>query len=118
MPALRVAVPDSDFYNSYYKYYVYVRPEKLSAGWSRERILHALGKKGIACGCGACPEVYMEKAFRDYYRKIGKPRQKRLPIAKYLGETSIMFQVHPTLCEEDMHHIIDEMGTILKRATG
>ena len=116
MPGLRTAIPAKESYHSYYKYYVYVRPEKLKTGWSRDKILQELAKKGIVCGSGACPEVYLEKAFKDYRRNLGLPVQKRLPVAKMLGETSMMFQVHPTLTEVDMNYIIDKMREILKEA--
>ncbi len=117
MPALRVTIPPKEVYHAYYKYYVYVRPEALKIGWSRERILKELDKSGIHCGSGSCPEVYMEKAFVDYYHRIGRPRQKRLLVAKELGETSMMFQVHPTLNKEDMYYMIEHMKRILKKAT-
>lgn len=116
MPALRVTIPPNEVYHAYYKYYVYVRPDVLKTGWSRDRILGELAKNGIHCGSGSCPEVYMEKAFVDYCRKIGRPRQKRLPVAKELGETSMMFQVHPTLNKKDMHYLAEHMRSILKKA--
>ena len=117
MPALRVTIPPNEVYHAYYKYYVYMRQDMLKTGWTRDRILEELAREGISCGSGSCPEVYMEKAFVDYCRKIGRPRQKRLPIAKELGETSLMFQVHPTLNKEDMYYIVERMRRILKKAT-
>ena len=116
MPALRVAIPPKEAYHAYYKYYVYIRSDMLGAGWTRDRILDELAKEGIHCGSGSCPEVYKEKAFVDYYRRIGRPRQERLAIAKELGETSMMFQVHPTLNKEDMYNIAERMKRILKKA--
>jgi hypothetical protein len=38
---------------------------------------------------------------------------KRLPIAKELGETSLMFQVHPTLVENDMEDTIKAMKKVV-----
>ena len=116
MPALRTTIPAKESYHSYYKYYVYVRPEELKTGWSRDKILQELAKNGIACGSGACPEVYLEKAFKDYRHNLGLLVQKRLPVVKMLGETSMMFQVHPTLTEKDMNYIVDKMREILKEA--
>ncbi|MFA5240022.1 MAG: DegT/DnrJ/EryC1/StrS aminotransferase family protein [Phycisphaerae bacterium] len=116
IPALRVTVPPEEMYHSYYKYYVYARPERLKAGWSRDRILQELSKSGINCGSGSCPEVYREKAFKDYYCKIDRFQQKRLVTAKELGETSMMFQAHPTLTEENAYGVIDKMKRILKKA--
>jgi len=116
IPTLKTTIPAKEFYHSYYKYYVYVKPAKFKAGWSRDRILQELSKGGIVCGSGACPEVYLEKAFKDYRFNLGLPAQKRLPVAKMLGETSIMFQVHPILTEGSMNSIIKKMKGILKSA--
>lgn len=110
IPGLRMAIPNTDFYHAYYKYYVYLQPERLKLGWSRDRILDWLIKEGINCGCGSCPEVYLENAFK-------RPQQKRLPIAKKLGETSIMFHVHPRLTDGNMYYIIDKVKKILHKAT-
>jgi len=115
--ALRVTCPPDDEYHSYYKYYVFVRPERLREPWSRDRILYELAEKGIPCGTGICPEVYLEEAFRNYPWRIGEGDNKRLNTAKILGETSIMFLVHPTLEESDMHFIIEQMKRILKEAS-
>jgi len=114
--ALRVTCPPDDVHHSYYKYYTFVRPERLRKSWSRDRILYELAEKGIPCGTGICPEVYLEKAFDNYSWKTDLGEKKRLEIAKQLGETSMMFQVHPTLDESDMHFIIEQMKRILKEA--
>jgi dTDP-4-amino-4,6-dideoxygalactose transaminase len=68
-----------------------------------------LAALGIVCGCGACPEIYREKAFRDQRRKLGLKPQPRLPVAQRLGERTIMLQVHPTLSVEWMQYVIDAM---------
>jgi dTDP-4-amino-4,6-dideoxygalactose transaminase len=54
--------------------------------------------EGIPCYSGSCSEIYREKAFVN--KGIGPA--ERLPVAKQLGETSLMFLVHPTLSDEDM----------------
>jgi len=66
IPALRVTMPLDHIYHSYYKYYVFVRPERLRDGWNRDRILMELEKRGVPCGTGVCPEIYLEEAFRNY----------------------------------------------------
>jgi dTDP-4-amino-4,6-dideoxygalactose transaminase len=110
LPQLRVTVPSDREYHSYYKYYVFVNKDRLGKGLNRDKIISMLRKQGIPCGTGICPEIYLEKAFRDY-KKILK--SSRLPIARELGETSIMFQVHPTLKKSNMHQIVEAMGKIL-----
>jgi dTDP-4-amino-4,6-dideoxygalactose transaminase len=99
LDAVRVTVPPPEVGHSYYKYYAFVRPERLKSGWDRDRIVAEVNARGVPCFSGSCSEIYLEKAFPPELR----PPQ-RLPVARELGETSIMFLVHPTLNEEDMHY--------------
>jgi dTDP-4-amino-4,6-dideoxygalactose transaminase len=41
---------------------------------------------------------------------------ERLPVAKELGEISIMLLVHPTLGEGEMERTIDAVRRVMKRA--
>ncbi|WP_462325986.1 hypothetical protein, partial [Desulfoplanes sp.] len=50
------------------------------------------------CFSGSCSEIYREKAFTD----AGYGPGERLPVARELGETSLMFLVHPTLKVEEI----------------
>jgi dTDP-4-amino-4,6-dideoxygalactose transaminase len=111
LPQLRVTMPSDREYHSYYKYYVFVNKDRLRKGLSRDKIVRSLNKRGIPCGTGICPEIYLEKAFRDYSNGLKMPR---LPVARELGETSIMFQVHPTLKKSNMYQIVESMGKILR----
>jgi hypothetical protein len=43
---------------------------------------------------------------------------ERLPIAKELGETSLMFLVHPTLTEADMKSVAAAVRKVMKEAGG
>ena len=81
-----------------YKFYVYVRPENLAPGWSRGRIIDAINTEGVPCYQGSCSEVYLEKAFDN---TDWRPSE-RLPVARRLGETSLMFLIHPTLTEKEI----------------
>jgi dTDP-4-amino-4,6-dideoxygalactose transaminase len=99
--------------HAHYKCYVYVRPECLAPGWSRDTILDAIMAEGVPCFQGSCSEVYLEKAFDD----TGWRPQKRLPIAKALGETSIMFLVHPSLTEAELAKTCDVIGKVMKKAS-
>ncbi|TYO94803.1 DegT/DnrJ/EryC1/StrS family aminotransferase [Desulfallas thermosapovorans] len=101
IPALRVTIPPAGIQHAYYKYYTFVKPEKLKPGWDRDRIMVALCAEGIPCFSGSCSEIYLEKAFTG--AGLGPPG--RLKTAKELGETSLMFLVHPTLGAEDMRDI-------------
>lgn len=98
IPALRLTVPPPWIEHAYYRYYVFLRPEQLRPGWSRDRIVEAIQAEGIPCGSGICPEIYLEKAFQP-----STPRPTHhLPVARQLGQTSLMLHVHPTLFEQDI----------------
>ena len=97
-PALRVTQPPDHIYHAYYKYYAFIRPERLGDGWDRDTLLAAFEAEGIPGLSGSCSEVYLEKAF---HRASCRPKQ-RLPVARELGETSLMFLVHPTLTPAEL----------------
>lgn len=90
--------------HAWYRLYVYIRPENLAAGWSRDRIVNEIVARGVPSYQGSCSEVYLEKAFdgTDW-----RP-DNRLPTARELGETSLAFLVHPTLTE----HEINQTGSV------
>lgn len=111
--ALRVTVPPDDVGHSYYKYYAFLRPEHLGDGWTRDRIVKAVQAEGVPCGSGSCPEIYRERVFAD----LGLQPTGRHAVAQQLGETSLMFQVHPTLEESDMHDAADALEKVLRVAT-
>lgn len=102
-------IPDIEFHqvmggdsvHAYYKYYVYVRPENLPENINRDSILNALNEKKIPCFSGSCSEIYLEKAFDNH---PSRPNA-RLTVAKELGETSLMFLIHPTLTTTEMQTI-------------
>jgi dTDP-4-amino-4,6-dideoxygalactose transaminase len=92
-----VEVPDYTKHAEY-KHYMFVKPQQLADGWSRDRIVNEIVERGVPCFQGSCSEVYLEKAFDN---TPWRP-SKRLPNAVELGETSIMFLVHPTLTKTEM----------------
>ena len=110
--ALRVPVLPHEATHAYYKAYVFVRPEALKDGWNRDRIVQEINAIGVPCYQGSCSEVYLEKAF-DH--APGRP-SARLENAKILGETSLMFLVHPTLTEQQIARTTDAISEILGKA--
>lgn len=111
VPGLRVTAPPPGFGHAYYKYYVFVRPEALRPDWSRDRIVQAIGAEGVPCAVGSCSEIYLEKAFPDSMRPA-----ERLPVARELGETSLMFMVHPGLAETDMQDTVRAVEKVMQAA--
>ncbi|HYK35225.1 DegT/DnrJ/EryC1/StrS aminotransferase family protein [Alloacidobacterium sp.] len=106
--ALRVTRPPDHSVHAYYKYYVFLRPGCLRKEWHRQRIVDAVNAEGVPCFVGSCSEIYLERAFPVEFR----PPQ-RLPVARELGETALMFLVHPTLTERDMHDTADALEKVL-----
>lgn len=92
-----VEVPDYSEHAEY-KHYMFIKPEQVASGWDRDRIVNTIVERGVPCFQGSCSEVYLEKAFDN---TPFRP-EKRLPNAVELGETSIMFLVHPTLTEAEI----------------
>ena len=109
---VRVTDISAEIEHAYYKYYVFVEPGNLADGWTRDRIVHEISARGVPCLQGTCSEVYLEKAFdnTDY-----RPAQ-RLKFAQELGETSIMFLVHPTLTVAEMDKTSRVVGEVLAMA--
>lgn len=113
MPARSHDGRDCTCQHAYYKFYAYVRPENLAAGWSRDRIVDEINARGVPCFTGSCSEIYLEKAFEG----TGFRPAERLPIARELGETSIMFLVHPTLTDAEIRKTQDVITEVLAMAS-
>ena len=113
IPALQVTVPPESVKHAYYKYYVFLKADMLKPGWNRERIVATINGEGIPCFTGSCSEVYLEKAFDS----SGMRPEKRLPVAEELGDTAIMFLVHPTLSLQDMRDTAKAVVKIMAEAS-
>ncbi len=120
IPGLRTTRPETYVYHSYYKYYVFINQDELKGSWNRDAVIDSLTKAGVPCNIGVCPEIYNEKAFKKGFYKIHGAQKNRetvfLPAARQLGETSIMFMVHPTLSPESIHYVIDQVKHVMKKA--
>ena len=110
-----VRVPDTpeDVVHAWYKFYAFVRPEQLASGWSRDRLVEEVNARGVPCYHGSCSEVYLEKAFDGTPWRPAEP----LPVARALGETSLMLLVHPTLTEAEMDKACVVLGEVLQQAS-
>ena len=113
LPGLRVpAVPDS-IDHAAYKCYVFLNLDALATGWTRERIMQAIADRGVPVYSGSCSEIYLEKAFDG----TGFRPAERLPVARALGETSLMFLVHPTLRDEHLDRTCEALSAVMAQAT-
>ncbi|MEJ6788897.1 DegT/DnrJ/EryC1/StrS aminotransferase family protein [Brevundimonas sp. BR2-1] len=109
---LRVPATPNHVTHAWYRFYAFVRPEKLALGWSRDRIIDAIAAEGVPCLHGSASEVYREKAFDG----TGWRPAERLPAARALGETSIAFLVHPTLTEAEVDKTCKAIGHVMRQA--
>lgn len=112
LPGLRVPVIPPEVEHAAYKCYVFVKPAELKPDWNRDRIMDEINSRGVPCYSGSCSEVYLEKAFDGTgWRPI-----ERLPIARELGETSLMFLVHPGLSEIEIGRTIEALVKVMTLA--
>ena len=96
-----------------YKFYVYINPAELNEGWTRDKVIDAINAEGVPCFQGSCSEVYLEKAFDN---TPWRP-SRRLPVARELGETSLMFLTHPTLTDAELERTVEAVNQIMSSAS-
>ena len=96
-----------------YKCYVFVELNKLKKEWNRDKIIKEINTLGVPCYSGACPEVYLEKAFDN----TGLRPKERLINAQELGKSALMFLVHPTLSNDEIKKTCDAITSVMNQAT-
>jgi len=101
----RVEVPEYSEHAEY-KHYLFVEPQNLAEGWTRDRIVETIVERGVPAYQGSCSEVYLEKAFDN---TPWRP-EERLTNAKQLGDISLMFLVHPTLTPKE----VEKSATVIR----
>lgn len=99
--------------HAFYKLYVFVNADRLNEGWNRDRIMSEINKLDVPCYTGSCSEVYLEKAFENTELRP----EKRLKNARNLGETSIMFLVHPSLLDSEITQFCEVIEDVAKEAS-
>jgi dTDP-4-amino-4,6-dideoxygalactose transaminase len=113
LPGLRVPEVPEGIGHAAYKCYVFVEPDQLRDGWGRDRILNEIVASGVPCFSGSCSEVYLEKAFDE----TGFRPEEALPVARELGQTSLMFLVHPTLTTVEMDKTCEVLRSVMAQAS-
>jgi dTDP-4-amino-4,6-dideoxygalactose transaminase len=104
----RVPILPENITHAFYKLYIFVEPEQLKEGWTRDRIMDEINTLGVPCLSGSCSEIYLEKAFDD----TGFRPKERLPVAQLLGETSLMFLVHPSLSDSEVKIFCEAIDSV------
>lgn len=114
LPGLRVPPIPIGIEHAAYKCYVLVVPAALREGWSRDRILEEMNAEGVPCYSGSCSEVYLDRAFDGTdWRPV-----ERLSVARELGDTSLMFLVHPTLTGAELDKTCEILSQVMCNAAG
>ena len=111
--ALKVQKVPDHMHHARYKYYTRVIPSKLKKGWDRDKVQDLFWKEGIPCFVGSCSEIYNEKAFEVNNLRPDIP----LMNAKELGETTLMFLIHPTLTIDEMNAMCDGIDKIMGQSS-
>ena len=109
---MRVPTISDYIEHAVYKCYVFVKPYELKDEWNRNRVIQEINALGVPGCLGSCSEVYLEKAFDG----TGFRPKKRLHNAKELGETSLMFLVHPTLTKDEIQQTCDAIVSVMELA--
>lgn len=110
-PYISVFQPSNNYVHAAYKCYVQVNIDRLPEGWSRDRIMNEIAELNVPCFSGSCSEVYLEHAFDD---TPWRPAQ-RLENAQKLGESSLMFLVHPTLSSSNIESMLKSITEVISR---
>ena len=109
---VRCPLPDPEAVaHAFYRLYAFIQPAALASGWDRDRVVAEVTARGAALLHGTCSEIYLEKAFD------GSPWRptERLPSARLLGETSLMFLTHPTLTDAEVDHLCEVLTDVLTK---
>jgi len=100
----RVPEMPTDIEHGFYKLYAFVNGDEAE----RDRVLAEFKSLGIPDFSGSCSEIYREKAF-------GGDDYKVLPVAKELGDSSIMFMVHPGYDAQRIVDLLDKVAMNTRR---
>lgn len=109
---LRVPVVPDECDHAAYKCYVFIDKQQLAEGWSRDLVLDEIASRGVPCFTGSCSEVYLEKAFDG----TGWRPDRSLAVANELGDTSLMFLVHPTLSQAEIDKTCSVLSEVMEIA--
>ena len=111
--SIRLCKYESNYTNSYYRYYFFINPKFLKKNWTRNKIIKSLNKIKINCGSGTCPEIYLEKPFR----KFNFTKNTKLSNAKLLGERSISLNIHQNIKLKEIKDISRSLNNFFSNVT-
>ena len=112
LPWVSAPEPGEDFFHSYYKFYLTLNADGFRDGWTRDRIIAEITAQGMPCMAGVCPEIHREQAFA----RSGLKPADSLPVAKELGQRSVLLLVHPTISSAEREAYAEVVGDVLTKA--
>lgn len=110
MPIVNIPSIKPYLTHAFYKCYLTINKDRIKKGWSRDRIILEINKLGVRCFSGSCPEIYLEKSYKN-------SNISRLVNSKKLGEESLMFEVHPGLTKLEMQLKQSVIRSVLTQAS-
>tara|TARA_R110002050_G_scaffold167701_2_gene298631 strand:- start:1226 stop:2410 length:1185 start_codon:yes stop_codon:yes gene_type:complete len=113
LPLVRLVNVPEYIVHAEYKHYVFINLDYLKEGWTRDLIVAQINEQGVPAFQGSCSEIYLEKAFDN---TSWRPKA-RLKNAVELGDTSLMFLVHPTLTSFEIEQTCSVIRDVLVRAS-
>ena len=96
-----------------FKFYIFIKPKYLLDNWNRDRIINEIIQEGYPAFSGSCSEIYLEKCFK----KLDISPKQRCPIARELGETSLMFLIDQTIDNENLIKYAEAIKKVLIRSS-
>jgi len=106
---LRIPRAPARIQHAFYKLYFHLDAPPAKAGALRLQILHSAAAEGLRLFSGSCSEIYRELAF------AAEPAPE-CPVARELGETSLMVEVHPTLRQDLLERRAERLAQIIRQA--
>ena len=113
IPGIETPILPHNILHACYRCLILIDKKSLKKGWNRNKIIKELKRKDIICSVGACPEIYLEKYFKLNYTFY----LNRLKNAKYIGETSIAFDVNHLLKVNYFKNLCKIFKIIMLKAT-
>ncbi len=110
---IRIPFPDKTIKHAWYKFYIFIKPKYLLDNWNRDRIINEIIQEGYPAFSGSCSEIYLEKCFK----KLDISPKQRCPIARELGETSLMFLIDQTIDNENLIKYAEAIKKVLIRSS-
>lgn len=108
---VRIPLPGENLQHAFYKLYFYLDVAEADASPLRAEILRRAAGRGLRVFSGSCSEMYLERAFEHL-------KLPDCPTARFLGQTSLMVEVHPTLDKNLLTRRADCLAGIIRAVLG